>query len=286
MQSQVTTSKPERRQQRDLLPQGNGLARLPRALRDIAEGWGQYQLWLTMAMQDIRKRYRRSKIGPFWLTLSMGIMVGALGLLYGTLFKLDVSEFLPYVAAGFVIWGLLSGLVQDGAVTFITAEGLVKQLPVPLSTHVYRDVCRNLLIFFHNIWVYVAISLWFGSFPGLVGLLALLGIAAIAVNALWIGLLLGLLSARFRDIPQIVASVVQVTFFITPIIWKADMLPERAVVLVWNPFYHFLEVARAPLLGDVPTPLNWLAVMLMTASGWLVTLVIFARYRWRIAYWV
>ena len=259
---------------------------LLRAWRDIRDGWLLHRLWGTMGMQDIRQRYRRSKIGPFWLTISMGVMIGALGILYGALFKIDIADFLPYVAAGFVIWGLLSGLILDSTKSFISAEGLIRQLSVPLSVHVFRDIWRNLLIFFHNIWIYVAVSLWFGAFPGPIALLALVGVAVLTFNALWLGLLLGLLSARFRDIPQIIASIVQVTFFVTPIIWKADMLPGRSFVLEFNPFFHFLDIVRGPLLGHYPTLFTWAAVMFMTCAGWLLTIVVYAKYRWRIAYWV
>ncbi len=260
---------------------------LQRAWRDLRDGWRLRSLWGTLAMQDIRQRYRRSKLGPFWLTISMGVMISALGLLYGTLFKIELGNFLPYVAAGFVVWGLMSGFVMDSTSSFIAAEGLIRQLSVPLSVHVYRDIWRNLLIFAHNIWIFVVISFWFGIFPGPVSFaLALLGVSVLAFNALWLGLLLGLLSARFRDIPQIIASVIQVTFFLTPIIWQADMLPERAIVLSWNPFYHYLELVRAPLLGELPSFFNWVAVLLMTGTGWLLTIIIYAKYRWRIAYWV
>jgi ABC-2 type transport system permease protein/lipopolysaccharide transport system permease protein len=253
---------------------------------DILNGWSHRRLWATMAMQDIRKRYRRSKIGPFWLTISMGIMVSALGMLYGTLFKLDVRDFLPYVASGFVIWGLISTFILDGTKAFIEAEGLIKQLPVPLSTHVYRDIWRNLIVFAHNIWIYIGVSVWFDVFPGPGALLALVGLAVLAVNALWVGLLFGLVSARFRDVPQIVASVVQVSFFLTPIIWKAEMLPDRAAVLMWNPFYHYLHIVRGPLLGDYPSLYTWVIVLAMTVIGWAATLFVYSKYRWRIPYWV
>jgi ABC-type polysaccharide/polyol phosphate export permease len=256
------------------------------AWADISRGWTHRNLWATIAMQDIRKRYRRSKIGPFWLTISMGIMVGALGFLYGQLFQQDLAEFVPYVAAGFVIWGLISSLIVDGTKAFIEAEGLIKQLPVPLSTHVYRDTWRSLIVFAHNIWIFIAAALWFGVFPGAGGLIAILGLAVVALNGLWVGLLLGLVSARYRDVPQIVASIVQVSFFITPIIWKAEMLSHHSLILLLNPFYHFMEIIRGPLLGSTPSVYTWLAVGLVTLVGWVTTLFVYSKYRWRIAYWV
>jgi ABC-2 type transport system permease protein len=261
-------------------------AQLRRALADIADGWARRTLWGTMGLHDIRQRYRRSVIGPFWITLSMGVMVGALGLLYGTIFKQDMHEYLPFIAAGFILWGLIANLILDGTRAFIGAEGLIRQLPAPLSVHVYRVLWSNLITFAHNAWIFVLVALWYGFNPGWTALLALPALLLLMLNGFWMALLLGLLSARFRDIPLVVANVVQVMFFITPVIWKPNMLPGRAIILDLNPFHHLLEILRAPLLGRVPTLDNWAAVLLITLVGWAVALWFFSTYRWRLAYWV
>jgi ABC-2 type transport system permease protein/lipopolysaccharide transport system permease protein len=239
-----------------------------------------------MGLHDIRQRYRRSFIGPFWITLSMGIMVGALGLLYGTIFKQDMHDSLPFLAAGFISWGLISTLITDGTRVFISAEGLIRQLPAPLSLHVYRLLWGNLITFAHHIWIYVLVAIWFGLNPGWTALVAVPALFLLLLNAFWMALLLGLLSARFRDIPLVVASVVQVMFFITPVIWKPEMLPGRALILDLNPFHHLVEIIRAPLLGQLPALENWLAVFIITVVGWALALWFFSAFRWRLAYWV
>ncbi len=256
------------------------------ALRDVAEGARAFRLWGMLGWQDIRQRYRRSTLGPFWLTISMGALVGGLGLLYAGLFKLDVSDYLPFVAAGLILWGLISGLITEGCDAFIGAEGIIKQVNLPLSVHVYRVVWRNSIVFAHNVVIYAAAAVIFSIQPGWAGLLALPGLALLCLNGVWVGLLLGLVSARFRDVPQIAASIVQVAFFLTPIIWKPELLPDRAFILHLNPFFHLLELVRAPLLGQAPGLVSWLAVAGITLGGWLVTLFMYRRYRWRIAYWV
>lgn len=259
---------------------------LRRALDDLATGIWRYPLWGTIGLHDMRQRYRRSLLGPFWITISMGIMVSALGLLYGKIFGQDLREYLPFLAAGFVIWGLVSQFILEGSQAFITSEGMLRQLSAPLSIYVYRMVWSNLLIFAHNIWVFFAIALWFGTGFGWMTLLAIPGLAILLLNGIWAGLLFGLLSARFRDVPLILASVVQVMFFITPVIWRPEMLPQRALLLDLNPFFHMIEIVRAPLLGAYPLWSNWAAALLVTLAGWAVTFVVFATYRWRIAYWV
>lgn len=256
------------------------------ALLDIVQGARAVHLWGALGWQDIRQRYRRSKLGPFWLTISMGVLVGTLGVLYAGLFDVEVAVYLPYVAIGFVIWGLISGLITDGCTAFISAESIVKQVNLPLSVHVYRVVWRTVIIFAHNVVIFVVVALLFSVRPGWVWLLALPGMAMLVLNGVWVALLLGLVSARYRDVPQIVASFVQVTFFLTPIIWQPDLLPGRALVLHFNPFFHFVELVRGPSLGRAPELVSWLAAAGVTVVGWLTALGLYCRYRWRIAYWL
>jgi ABC-type polysaccharide/polyol phosphate export permease len=256
------------------------------AVRDFVDGARLWHLWGTLGWLDIRQRYRRSKIGPFWLTISMSVMVGSLGILYAGLFKTNVTVYLPYVAIGFVIWGFISGLIIDGCNTFIDGRGSIKQVRLPLSVYAYRVVWRNLIIFGHNFLIVVAVLLIFAIWPGWIALLALPAIAVICLNGVWAALLLGLLSARFRDVPQIVANAIQVIFFLTPIIWRPELLPERAAVLTFNPFYHAVEIVRGPLTGVAPPLLSWLIVLGVTVAGTSVALTLYARYRRRIAFWV
>ena len=256
------------------------------ALQDIIGGARAFRLWGMLGWQDIRLRYRRSTLGPFWLTISMGALVGGLGLLYAGLFKMDVADYLPFVAAGLILWGLLSCVINEGCTVFIDAEDVIKQANLPLSVHVYRVAWRNLIIFAHNIVVYIVAAVLFSIQPGWPGLLFLPGFVLLCLNGVWIGLLLGLVSTRFRDVPQIVASIMQIAFFLTPIIWKPELMPDRAYLLNLNPFFHLLELVRAPALGQTPALVSWLAVLGITLGGWLVTVLMYRLYRWRIAYWI
>ena len=257
-----------------------------RAWRDIREGWRGRELWITIGLHDLRQRYRRSMLGPFWITLSMGIMIAALGLLYGKIFSLDLKDYLPYLSCGFIIWAFISGLIIDGCKSFIDSSRMIRQMAVPLSTYVFQAVWINLLVLFHNIWIYFIIALIFGVNPGWQVLLILPAIAILSLNGVALAIFFGLLSARFRDIPLIVASVIQVMFFITPVIWKPDMLQGRALVLDLNPFYHMVEIFRGPLLGYLPSMENWIAALFFTLASWALALSFYAIYRWRIAYWV
>jgi ABC-2 type transport system permease protein/lipopolysaccharide transport system permease protein len=257
-----------------------------KAYQDIKEGWKRRALWGALGLQEIRQRYRRSRIGPFWLTISMGVMVVALGLLYGAILNQSIATYLPFLAAGFVIWGLISGMIMDGVRTFIDGEGLIKQLPAPISIHAYRACWINLIIFLHNIVIYFFVALWFGLAPNINILLVIPGVIIVLINGFWMTLLFGMLSARFRDIPQIITNIVQVMFFLTPILWNKDMLSNKIYIIEWNPFYYLVEIVRTPMMGFMPSWNIILGSLLITIIGSTVAFAFFCAFRWRIPYWV
>ena len=260
------------------------------ALADIIDGARAFHLWGRLGWQDIRRRYRRSVLGPFWLTISMGVLVAALGTLYGALFNVRLADYVPHLAVGFIVWTLISGLITEGCTAFISAESIIKQTNVPLSVHVYRMVWCHFLILFHNAAIVVVVAALFAIWPGWTGILALPGLLLLCLNGIWVGLLLGVVSAPLPRRAADRASVVRILFFVTPIIWMPELMPGRAlmlaVVLDFNPFFHFVEIVRAPLLGQVPDLVSWLAVTGITIGGWAVTFELFRRYRRQIAYWV
>lgn len=278
------TSFPGNRQVERTAPERSGI--LSVAAHDMIEGLRGWELWSLLGWQDIRQRYRRSFIGPFWLTLSMTLLVGGLGFLYAGLFKQDVSTYLPYLAVGLILWGLISSMVNESCTALISAESIIKQMPVPYSMHIYRTAWRNLIILAHNAVIYIAILPLFGINPGTGILLAIPGLILLVANLAWIGLALGVVCARFRDVPQIVANAIQLAFFMSPIMWQADLLPDRAFFIDYNPIYHLIEIVRAPLLGGTVQTSSWLVTASMAAAGWLCALALFGRQRKRIAYWL
>ncbi len=257
------------------------------AFADLRDGLRHVELWGMLGWHDIRQRYRRSILGPWWLTMSTAVMVVALGLVYHAILRMPLEQYLPFLAAGLITWTLVSSIITDGCQALIVNEQIIRQIRLPFTIHACRLVWRNLIIFFHNVLIVVVIVAIFGVRPNFETLpLILAALAAIAVNGVWVALLLGAFCARFRDIPQIVTSLMQLFFFITPVIWHPSVLPGQHRVIAFNPFHHFIEIMRAPLLGGAPSGTSWLAVLAVTILGWAVTLAFLTRYRRRFVYWL
>jgi lipopolysaccharide transport system permease protein len=256
------------------------------ALRDVANGTVLWPLWVTLGWNDIRQRYRRSLLGPLWLTASMAIMVVSLGLIYARIYKTEIDNFLPFLSVGLLVWGFMSSTLVEAGTLFIGSESYIKQVRLPFFLYVYRFVWSRLIIFAHNFVIYLCVLIYFRISPGMVALEAIPGMLIVSLNALLVSLYLGMISARFRDIPQIVASFVQIVFFITPIMWKPEFFGARSYMILANPFFHLIEVVRAPLLGLAPTLQNCAAVAIVTLVNLLIASCFFVKYRSRIAYWV
>jgi len=257
------------------------------ALHDVRSALDRPALWATIGWLDVKQRYRRSTLGPFWITLSVAIFVGGLGLVYAGLFGQPLAEYLPYLGTGIIVWMLIAALITDGCATFTAAEGAIKQVPVPLTVHVFRAVWRNLIIFAHHSVILVVLVMVFPVPIGWSALLAVPGIVIVSLFGVALALSLGVLSARFRDIPIVIANLVQLVFFTTPILWRAEALPpDRQLIASINPFHYLISIVRDPILGVPPPIWYWGVAIASTAIALAVAFAVFARYRARIAYWL
>ncbi len=261
-------------------------SRIRRAIEDFVEGVSHYEIWSTLAWQEIRKRYQRSVLGPFWITLTMLIMIGGMGPIYGILFRQDVHTFLPYLALGIITWGLISPLILESCTVFQQSDKLIQSVRLPMTTYVAKLIYGNVLIFLHNIFAFVPIMLVFSIKPQWVWLMAIPGVLLILVAAIPVGFILGPLCARFRDLQPIVGSILQLLFFVTPIFWQASMLGPRQYLVNYNPFFLFVSLVRGPISGHIPNVKVYIGVGLVIVVLYAVALPIFARCRSRIAFWV
>lgn len=258
------------------------------AIRDIIATFKQLSLVGMLGWQDVRHRYKRSSLGAFWLTISTGIMIAVMGVIFGKIFQAPLSEFLPYLALGMIFWSFISSSLTEGCQCFIIAQPIIKQLKIPLFVHVCRILWKNMIILAHNIVIVPIVMLVVMKPVHWIALLSIPGFLLVVVNLAWIMLLLSILCARYRDMPPMVTSVLQILFYLTPVMWMASHFPPRAsmYLITPNPLYHLLSVVRLPLLGQSPSQLNWLVSLGLALCGWVLTIMIYDRYRHRVAYWL
>lgn len=261
-------------------------ARQRLALRDLFDGSRLWRLAFILGWLDIKLRYRGSVIGPFWLTLSTAVQIGAMGAVYGTLFHQDLHDYLPFLAVSLVMWSAVTSISADACTTFLQAEMTIRSMRMPYFVHVVRVQVRTVLTLAHNLPVLLVVGLIYHAWPGMNVVAALPALLLWLVDGIAACMLLGSFCARFRDVPPIVSSIMQIAFFITPIVWKPDQLGKDGWWLPYNPFYALLEIVRGPMLGHLAGSDIWLSAtvfsVVLSAAAW----ILFVRVRGRIAFWI
>lgn len=241
-----------------------------------------------LAWQDIRQAYRRSAIGPFWITASMAVQIGAMGVVFGIIFKTPLHEYLPFLATGIILWSLISSSVIEGCMAFINSEAMLKQLDLNVFVYVFRVLIRNLLNLVHNIVVIPLVLLIMWHPVGWQLVLFIPGMMVVMANLGWMVVLLGMISARYRDVPQTVQAFMTIIYFVTPIMWQPEAVGAANAhwLLGLNPFYHLLQLIRLPFLSASPTVENWILGLVFAVVGWLMAIGALRRFGKQIAYWV
>lgn len=253
---------------------------------DILAGLGLWNMWGRQSWNEVRRRYRRTLLGPMWVTVSLIIFAVAMSFIWASLFKLSVTEFLPFLLSGLLSWGLISGSIGESCTVLLGGEALVKSRQFPYSSLVFVVLARNTVIFGHNLIGYVLIALMCGVSFGWSTLLLIPGTVLVLLNCGWICIAVAIFCLRFRDFPQLIASLLQIAMFVTPVFWNASQLQgKRAVIVDANILHHLIEIIRQPLLGKTAAPLSYLVCAVCAVVGWLFAYWLFARKRHRLAYW-
>jgi ABC-2 type transport system permease protein/lipopolysaccharide transport system permease protein len=253
---------------------------------EILDGFRAWPIWMVMSWDDIRQRYRRSVLGPFWITLSMGVFILILGVIYSRLFHTPLEHYMPFLTVGYIVWGFISSTTSEACNVFYESAGIIKQIKLPFSIYVMRVVWRNFIVFLHTIVIYIPVAIYFKVAPTPYTLLALPGLLLVFLNQVWVTTVLGIFSTRYRDMLPIVTTMIQLMMFATPIMWMVGSAENLRLVADANPAYHLIEVVRAPALGMAPQALSWVVVISMTIVGWVLASALMVSKARRIVYWL
>lgn len=258
------------------------------ALLDLRKGLGLWHMAWSNALAEIARRYRRTMLGPFWTTLSFAIFTVTLGVVYSALWKMALAQYLPFITSGLISWAMVSSIFAEGSLTFVTGELIIKNAAFPYTFFALTSVFRSLIVFMHHIVIYVVVALIFDVKPSWAMLLLPFGLAYFTCAGLMLTLLVATLCARYRDFQQVITSFLQIILFVTPIFWDPSLLPSwrRVIFVDCNIFYHLVELIRAPLLGRLPSLLTAVVAALFLVALSVTTLVVFARSRRKIIFWL
>lgn len=256
------------------------------AISDIQKAASQYRIWLQLGLLEVKQRYRRSVLGPWWISLSMLIFILAMGNIFSRLLAQSLAEYIPFFTAGFLLWSFISTSINESTDIFKSNSGFIKQVNLPYNLYILKFLVRNFITLAHNFVVYLLVIGFFRLNPGWASLLAIPGMILLILNLYWICLIVALISVRYRDMVQVIQTGLQILFFMTPISWMPKLLGEESILVKMNPFVYFLDAIRQPLLGNLPSLNTWIVNSSIAIIGLSGSLLIFSSVRSRIPFWV
>jgi ABC-type polysaccharide/polyol phosphate export permease len=257
------------------------------AWRDLTGSFASWRIWYLLGTNDARQRYRRSRIGQFWITINVGVFVLCVGVINAKIFNANISEYIPAFCVSYILWIFISGMLNDATMVFVQAEGILRQEPLPRLVLVHRLILRNLVVLAHNALIIPVVFIAFGTAISPLALLALPGLVLAILVGSAMSILIGIACTRFRDLSQVVGNLVTLLFFASPIMWRPGMLPRDMAWLVdYNPVAVLIRLIGEPIMGMVPAPLLYLQGLLTAMTLLTMAAMIFTRFRARIVYWL
>lgn len=261
---------------------------LLKGLEDFTKSFTFWQMFYLMSINEIKKRYARSSIGQFWLTISLAINVGTLGVIWSFIFQVDMRVYLPYLSLGIVFWNYISNNLTEGSYLYITFTNSLKEFNIPKLSYVNSLILKNLIVLIHNLPILVPIYLYCNiKITFFLLFQAILGLIITTVFLFSITIIISMFSLRFRDLPNIIASVLQIIFHATPIMWKIQLIPiSIQKYFILNPFTVFLFLFRDPLLNINVSKEYWMLGIIYSSLSFIIAFFFFSKFRAKLNYWL
>ncbi len=257
------------------------------AISDSINTFVKFRSWIYLAYFDLKLKYRKTYLGPLWIVFGMAISAGLLCFIWSIIFKLDWQNYLLYIFSGFIIWTWFMTIVVEGPEIFTNNSELLKTFAIPPIFHVLRRSFLNLLLFLHHLPLILILIIILGAEVNQRVVLTLpLGIFLVFINAFMYSTIIGIVSARFRDIEPTIKALMAPMLLLTPVLWKPAMLGDYQNLIYLNPFTYFIGIVRNDLIGIEFDILIWIGVFVITVFQFCIFIIIYSVKKNRIVFWV
>ena len=245
------------------------------ALRDFTRALKDYRRWWEFAALALKRSYWRTRLGMIWPALSFSLFIVSLSILWATIFGRDLAVYMPHFGYGVTCWVFINTILSGGEQVFVANAGIIREFPLPLFFYAFAKTAREYALFAMSLGVMLAIDLIYLHQLTPWALLALPGLLIYAATGVFASMLIGVAVTRYRDLAQLIPNIMRAAFFFTPVLWLPEARPQLSSIANLNPFTHYIELIRAPMLGSAPSALNFSVTGAITALLIAFTLLVF-----------
>lgn len=235
---------------------------------------GEYRIWSHLAARDLRVRYTRTRLGPWWSAVAQGALIGGISVAVALIAQEPVRDYLPRIAVSLLVWTFIANVFLESIELFTVERGLLLNTRISELSLVIRVVWRQVLLSLYNLPVVVVCVVIGGTAPTLRILLLPLMLLITGVGLVFPSLLIALLTLVRRDFAQMIPAIVQLLFFVSPVMWQTPSTGRLNLISSVNPIAWTLEAIRGLVLSSVAQPLTQLRWLGMVSVMVLCTVLI------------
>lgn len=245
-----------------------------------------YFLWLNPAVHDVKIKYRKSILGPWWNVIANIIFVILLSLIWSQILNLPIRDYIIHIYVGLIVWAYLNDIVNS-SVTLLTGKfsNYYKNSYIPLLSINLRNVFSAFISFIHNLPI-IIIFMILNSNEIHNFFLFFIGLIFLFFHSIWLSLILTAFGTRYTDVRPLVISLMSIGTLVTPIMWKKDMLGKYSELVYLNPFTHIIDIIRDPIINNSFNGYLILTNFIILIIGFLIASIILKYKGHRIIFWI
>ena len=248
------------------------------AFKEIIGTIKNHDLWVNLAISKLRVRFIRTALGPVWEIIGTMIFLIFITVIWSRLWGRSFFDYFGFLYTGYAIWKIISTTITESTFLFseLYANALRNMKCNPLSFCLGNSL-KNIFILFLNLPIVFLITMYNGTLSINGILLLCYYLIIFFITTVCVSFMVGSLCLKFRDLQYSVVVIMQLLFFMTPVIWDPQQISEkgRFFLVDVNIFYHYVEFFRSALLyGKV----NMLSVYVVTISSVILLIITYYIY--------
>lgn len=255
-------------------------------ISDLSGSLNRVKLAYYLAWTDIRARYARSLIGPFWVSASTLAIVGAMTFLVTGLFGGEIEKVAPFIFISIVTYSFIQQTLIESTTAFIGNRHHLLGSPMPYFVFILNLIIRNLLVLAHQLPILIITLVIFHTPFTATSLLTFVGLFIVTLTITGLSLAIATISSRYRDFVPLITTILGIGAMLSPVYWRVTTLTKNKMIALLNPITYLLEIVRGPFTG-FETPVNpWVVSIIFCIICWIIGLLVFGLSRKRIPFWI
>ena len=210
------------------------------------------ELLKTFVINAFKVKYKRSKLGLSWSMLNPILNITVVSFVFSQVMGMPYQKFVVFYFSGFLAWTLFSSSLLQSANSLIVNEALIKKVPINLIIFPLTFVAVSTVEFLMGFAVLAILLFFLGLKLSMAFLFLPVSLLLLVMFSTGVCLIVSVLTSFYRDVAYILTVVVQLWFYLTPVLYpKKFLLAKSQILAMINPMVVYIDLFRDPIVNGI-----------------------------------